>query len=123
MSFRPYQSTTLPDGFRYPAELAAISDGVDLYPWVLIDPESAVGQLTWKVRESDGRNLVPFASVEDDRKDIACFDGDDPSGNPEVLILVVDDSGRRYSFPDFAAWKMAAVTDADIWRREYGALR
>ena len=123
MPFRPYQLKTLPSEFRYPAELATVADGDDLYPWVFIDPESAVGQLAWKVRQSDGRNLVPFASAEDDRKDIACFDGDDASGNPAVLMLVVDGSGRQYSFPDFAAWKTAAADDADAWRREYGALR
>lgn len=38
-------------------------------------------------------------------------------------MLVVDGSGRQYSFPDFAAWKTAAADDADAWRREYGALR
>jgi len=109
MPFCPYEPKTLPKGFRYPGGLTAMAEGAGLYPWVFIDPASAVGQLAWKVRKSDGRNLVPFASVEDDRKDIACFDGDDPSGNPEVLILVVDGSGRQYSFPDFAAWRTAAA--------------
>jgi hypothetical protein len=123
MPFRPYQPNLLPKAFRYPAELATGTDGDDLYPWVFIDPESAVGQLAWKVRQSDGRNLVPFASVEDDRKDIACFNGDDSSGNPAVLMLIVDGSGRQYSFPDFSAWKTAAAEDADAWRSEYGALR
>jgi hypothetical protein len=103
--------------------LSAASEDADLYPWVFIDPASAVGQLAWKVRKSDGRNLVPFASVGDDRKDIACFDGDDLSGNPEVLILVVDGSRRQYSFSDFAAWRTAAAEDADAWRRAHGSLR
>ncbi|MGE0348939.1 hypothetical protein [Hydrogenophaga sp.] len=123
MSFRPYQTKVLPREFRYPAELAVATDGDDLYPWVFIDPESAVGQLAWKVRTSDGRNLVPFASVEDDRKDIACFDGDDTSGSPAVLMLVVDGSGRQYSFKNFAAWMKAAADDAYAWRRDFGALR
>ena len=123
MPFRPYELKTLPKGFQYPDQLTPASEDTELYPWVFIDPASAVGQLAWKVRRSDGRNLVPFASVEEDRKDIACFDGDDLSGNPAVLILVVDGSGRQYSFSDFSAWKCAAEEDAAAWRRDYGSLR
>jgi hypothetical protein len=50
--------------------------------------------------------------VDDGRGDIACFDGDDRSGNPLVLMLVLDETGRHYTFSDFDHWMSAAVADA-----------
>lgn len=64
------------------------------------------------MRNYDERNLIPFAKVDDGRGDVACFDGDDSSGDPAVLMLVLDESGRMYSYPDFATWMEAATLDA-----------
>lgn len=119
VQFRPYTSDQLPLGFTYPAALLALvnqPDVPDLNPWQFIDATSKVGQLAYAVRQSDGRNLIPFASVEDDRKDIACFDGDDTTGSPAVLMLVVDGSGRSYAYADFAAWLETARLEAARWR-------
>lgn len=69
----------------------------------------------FSVRRHDGRNLIPFAKVDDGRGDVACFDGDDSTGNPQVLMLVLDESGRSYSFADFEAWLAAAEADALAW--------
>ena len=116
--FYVYSSAQLPDGFQYPAallELAAGAGQLDIYPWLFIDAPSKVGELSYAVRQTDGRNLVPFASIEDDRKDIACFDGNDTTGNPAVLMLILDDSGRSYAYADFANWLKAAQTDAARW--------
>lgn len=55
---------------------------------------------------------MPFAKVDDGRGDIACFDGEDTSGNPEVLMLVLDESGRHYGFKDFDEWLASAIRDA-----------
>jgi hypothetical protein len=117
--FHVYSNAQLPDGFQYPAallELAAGAGQLNIYPWLFIDAPSQVGELSYAVRQMDGRNLVPFASVEDDRKDIACFDGNDTSGNPAVLMLILDDSGRSYSYTDFADWFKAAQVDAARWQ-------
>ena len=117
--FRLYAGGQLPSDFEYPAKLVSFASGLeypDVYPWLFIDAPTKVGELSYKVRQSDGRNLIPFASVEDDRKDIACFDGDDTTGNPAVLMLILDDSGRSYSYANFDEWLEAAQADAERWR-------
>lgn len=115
-AFAPYPAAKLPNGFRYPEEIANFADpeaALKLYPWWFVDAASEAGGLFWNIRTHDGRNLVPFAKVDDGRGDIACFDGDDHSGNPAVLIQVLDDSGRTYRFESFTAWLTAAKADAE----------
>lgn len=114
-TFSPYAPDVLPTAFRYPTAYSQLSKAgglPNLGPWWFIDANSKAGELAWSVRNHDGRNLVPFAKVDDGRDDVACFDGDDSSGNPAVLMLVLDESGRIYSYPDFATWMGAAVVDA-----------
>ena len=113
-AFAPYPAATLPNGFRYPPEIAHFVDpetAAQLYPWWFLDADSEAGELFWSIRTHDGRNLVPFAKVDDGRGDVACFNGDDHSGNPAVLMQVLDDSGRTYSFENFAAWLVAAKSE------------
>ena len=107
-AFSLYSPDQLPSGFRYPPEFQRIGDTGEhpsLGSWWFVDARSEAGKLFYSVRNHDGRNLVPFAKVDDD---IACFDGDDISGDPAVLMLVLDGSGRRYSFKNFADWLDAA---------------
>lgn len=118
MTFSTYAQQKLPGGFKYPPRLLKFAAGeevAELFPWVFIEANGQVGALAYEVRNADGRNLVPFASVEDDRKDIACFDGNDTSGDPPVLMLVLDDSGRSYSYANFEEWLKAAQEDAQRW--------
>jgi len=115
-AFRLYSPDVLPLGFRYPAMLERFANtGLHpaIYPWWFVDAASEAGALFFDSRQHDGRNLIPFAKVDDGRGDIACFDGGDSSGNPEVLMLILDDSGRGYSFRDFDAWLAAAIRDAN----------
>lgn len=114
-AFHLYPQDKLPGGFLYPAAFegfARTGDYPAIYPWWFVNAASEAGELFYSIRRHDGRNLVPFAKVDDDRDDIACFDGDDSSGNPEVLMLILDDSGRHYSFKDFEDWLSAARRDA-----------
>jgi hypothetical protein len=113
--FELYAADQLPPGFSYPQEIrdfAATGEHPDFGPWWFIDANSKAGKLAYSVRQHDGRNLIPFAKVDDGRGDVACFDGDDKSGDPKVHMLVLDDSGRSYSFANFSAWKVAALKDA-----------
>lgn len=113
--FELYARELLPPGFSYPTEIqnfASTGEYEDFGPWWFIDAKSKAGELAYSVRNFDGRNLVPFAKVDDGRGDVACFDGDDSSGNPKILMLVLDDSGRLYSFKNFSEWKVAALKDA-----------
>ena len=113
--FQLYATDTLPPGFEYPSKLQefAVSGHYPaIVPWWFVDADSKAGKLFYSIRQHDGRNLVPFAKVDDGRGDIACFDGDDSSGNPHVLMLVLDESGRSYSYADFDHWLQAALQDA-----------
>jgi hypothetical protein len=94
--------------------LAASGEYPEIYPWWFIDADSDAGRLAWSVRQHDGRNLVPFAKVDDGRGDVACFDAD--RDDAAVHMLVLDESGRRYSYPSFAAWLRAAQADAAKYR-------
>lgn len=117
-SFRLYEAKQLPRAFRYPDALVSFAAGgehPEIFPWVFIDAPSAVGKLAYEVRKQDDRDLVPFASVEDDRKDIACFDARDSTGSGPVLMLVVDGSGRSYSYGSFGEWLATAQEDAARW--------
>lgn len=109
--FHLYSIDELPCGFRYPdglLQIAATGEHPEIYPWWFVDANSKAGRLFYSTRQSDGRNLIPFAKVDDDRDDIACFDGDDTTGNPAVLMLVPEDSDRSYSYADFDDWLRAA---------------
>lgn len=114
-TFQLYSDNLLPKGFLYPQQLRVISESGThprIAPWWFVDAASEAGELFYSIREHDGRNLIPFAKVDDGRGDIACLDGDDTSGNPRVLMLVLDESGRAYSFRDFDDWMSAAQLDA-----------
>lgn len=109
-TFALYDKSILPPGFRYPDAIQAIAKGsgtLSAGPWWFVDAASDAGKLFYSIRNHDGRNLVPFAKMDDD---IACFDGDDRTGNPAVLALVLDDSDRAYGFKDFASWLIVACS-------------
>lgn len=114
-TFQVYRADQLPSGFAYPEKFLCIARSgayPPIYPWWFVDAVSEAGELFFSNRQHDGRNLIPFAKVDDGRDDIACFDGDDQSGNPNVLMLILDESGRAYSFKDFDEWMNAALADA-----------
>lgn len=113
--FQLYTTELLPSGFEYPSKLQgfAVSGKYPaIAPWWFVDANSKAGKLFYSIRQHDGRNLIPFAKVDDSRGDVACFDGDDFSGNPRVLMLVLDESGRSYSYESFDQWLLAALQDA-----------
>ncbi|WP_157215926.1 SMI1/KNR4 family protein [Flavisphingomonas formosensis] len=114
-AFKLYESDQLPTGFIYPKRLKHISESGDypnIAPWWFIDAISNAGRLVYTIRKHDGRNLVPFAKIDDGSGDIACLDGDDKGGNPAVLMLILDDSGRRYSYKDFEDWINSAISES-----------
>lgn len=110
-----YSPQQLPVGFIYPqafVEMAASGSLPEIYPYWFIDASTEAGKDFFDLRQADGRNLIPFAKVDADLNDIACFDGDDTSGNPAVLMLVLDESGRSYSYKDFEEWLVSAKSYA-----------
>ena len=113
--FKPYPRDLLPRGFRYPQRylnFAETGEYPAIYPWWFIDAESEVGRLAYEVGRLENAMLVPFAKIDDSAGDIACFDGNDSTGNPRIIMLITDGSGRAYSFNDFDDWLSAATRDA-----------
>ena len=113
--FTSYALDELPEGFVYPEKYLSFSESGEyphIYPWWFVDAQSDAGKLFYLLRKRDGRNLVPFAKVDDGRDDIACFDGDNRTGNPAILMQINDGSGREYSFKDFDDWLSQAQIDA-----------
>jgi len=113
--FELYPRDWLPHGFEYPKmlqEFAATGVYPVITPWWFVDANTKAGKLCASVARGFGRTLVPFSKVDDDRDDVACFDGGDTSGDPKVLMLVLDDSGRKYGYANFDAWLEAALMDA-----------
>lgn len=114
-SFQLYADEILPAGFHYPEVLRNLAKSgtyPDICPWFFDSANTEGGKLGFALRLSDGRNLIPFAHCSDDDNDTACFDGDDASGNPRILIKnsfdKFDYPGRRYAYADFDEWFQAA---------------
>ncbi|MGO4280124.1 SMI1/KNR4 family protein [Cupriavidus sp. RAF20_2] len=113
-SFLLYPPDLLPEGFLYPRELVEIAAGARFTPvgqWWFIDANSKAGRLAYEIRTRGGRNLVPFAKVDDGRGDVACFDGNDRSGDPPVLMLVLDDSERSCRYANFREWRLTEMQE------------
>lgn len=115
-----YAKTDLPDDFKYPdAYIDIMSLGVipDLEPWSFICEfkESASFWMSEMKKQYPTRKLVPFAKLNYS-DDIACFDGEDISGDPIVYYVHAFASAgwedRGYT-DSFAEWlKMARLESA-----------
>ncbi|WP_052691861.1 SMI1/KNR4 family protein [Teredinibacter purpureus] len=109
-----YNPDQLPAGFKYPEAFKADTFADNgLFPWVGIDCDSKVGQMLLGLVKEAGNNLIPFASLELGDGDAACFDGNDVSGDPSVIMLILDGSSRAYGFSDFNEWLIKAKQDAN----------
>ncbi len=118
-----YPDESLPEGFRYPERFLDMVGKVDTrwyYPWYFTPPNSdAFNDMIEFLARQLNRNLVPFASLELGDGDVACFDGSDTSGNPAVIIAILDGSGRSYGFRDFDHWEAEAWEEAQSWDRAW----
>lgn len=96
----------LPDGFTYPLEFlkTAKRQLAAPEPWLFINAASAIGKALYSLAQSEGRNLVPFASFENGDGDVACFDGSSTTVTPKVIMLILDESGRSYGFSNYSHW-------------------
>jgi hypothetical protein len=148
MNFVTLSPERLPKGFRFPKALydfCSANPPIDLYPWYVFDDQAIVD--TWHdiVREwYPTRNLIPFARNDILGDDIACFDGDDASGEPKVYFLHTfasagwEDRGEVAGFaewvkhvePDHAAYLVqkaedeaydAKLAEAEAVKKDVGA--
>lgn len=106
-----YTQNELPEDFKYPVAYTEIMDMdiiPDLEPWSFIC-EFQESSSFW-MREMKGkypdRKLVPLAKVNYS-DDIACFDGEDTSGDPKIYYI--------HAFAS-AGWEDRGYTDNfDEW--------
>ncbi|AOE41771.1 SMI1/KNR4 family protein [Pantoea agglomerans] len=115
-----YAKTDLPDDFKYPdayIDIMSLEVIPDLEPWSFICEfkESASFWMSEMKKQYPTRKLVPFAKLNYS-DDIACFDGEDISGDPKVYYVHAFASAgwedRGYT-DSFAEWlKMARLESA-----------
>lgn len=110
-----YENEFLPNEFVYPKDyinLVKNNSEMDLSPWWLLGAEPEFAMLCYNVindKVGGEKFLIPFAKSDVD-DDIACFDGDDVSGNPRIYFDIGEESMRginwdeRYSIPNFNTW-------------------
>lgn len=109
--FHTYSAAQLPADFKYPRKYLDFAKSIDLpndFAWWFDDAGTEGGELSWRLRQSydawiglEGRNLIPFAQLNDDA---AFFDGDDLSGDPRVVVIDLGNKERVYELPNFDAW-------------------
>lgn len=115
-----YAKTELTDDFKYPdtyIDIMSLEIIPDLEPWSFICEfkGSASFWMSEMKKQYPTRKLVPFAKLNYS-DDIACFDGEDISGDPKVYYVHAFASAgwedRGYT-DSFAEWlKMARLESA-----------
>ncbi len=86
-----YSKEILPSGFIYPSsflEIFSKKEVPDLDPWwFLYEFEELSKEWFFLIKKQyPTRKLIPFAKASNN-DDIACFDGDDNSGDPKIFII------------------------------------
>jgi hypothetical protein len=116
----PHSPAQLPSGFKYPPEyLTSLKGASDtaLVPWEFEDSATDAGQLLLGIALRHTPPLVPFARLDAYGGDVdfACFDASDTTGDPAVIMLVLDGSDRAWSYANFEVWLERAKIDASDW--------
>lgn len=130
-----YETPLLPEGFRLPAaylSLARLGQPMDLDPWQLMFSSMPLA-LTYygaMLQRYPDKPLVPFALVNDESglyNDgyvvLACFDGDDQTGDPMVYfhdysIRSYPDWPERYSLRNFDEWMSMATAESEQYKAD-----
>ncbi|MGE8176045.1 hypothetical protein [Pseudomonas fluorescens] len=95
---------------------------IDLEPWWFIAYDEGDVNSWYKIlkRLYPTRELIPFAKFNAS-DDIACFDGKDSTGNPEVLIIhAFASEGWEHhgTVADFDEWLKTAIETKKEWDEE-----
>ncbi len=110
--------------FEYPTsylQYVASCSGDELAPWHFICEKRTVDFYINILRnEYPDKLLVPFARLEESANgDLACFDGDDLSGDPKIYFHVFCYQGnlpiweQRHYLKSFDDWLIEAKDDAE----------
>ena len=122
-SMSPGHPFPLPSGFRFPESylrLAREPKFPNVTPWWFLIEDPDIAMMAYRTINESRRSrklLLPFAKNDDESGDVACFDGEDTSGEPRVYFAVGTGDMRdvdwisRYFIPTFAAWLDTAAAD------------
>lgn len=120
----------LPTGFRYPDEYLLLGKQPvlpDLYPWRFLgETPTEIEDFIKAMRGIyTDKLLIPFARFEDSANgDLACFDGDDKSGNPKIYFHVygyqktIPSWDKRYHLENFSEWLRVAGQESARYKAE-----
>lgn len=117
-----FKSKNLPDWFQLPEQYIKLlesgnfRDGdFDFGPsWQLLYGQFIASRFEGVKKRFPSLNLYPFARRMDD-DDIACFDLDEPSSPPKVVIIHDFASPgweQRGTFENYEAWREAAESES-----------
>lgn len=119
-----FEDVFIPDKFLFPKSyLEFIQSGFpDLTPWWFIVEEPEKAKMLYQTineYKQSNKLLIPFAKIDDSTGDIACFDGEDTTGNPKIFFAVGSENSmsnvdweKRYFVEDFNTWLKIAKRDA-----------
>lgn len=123
-------SEELPESFKYPKAYLDIVDNQNSHyitPWRFIGdtPTEIPFFISLLHDKYNGKTLIPFARCEDSANgDLACFDGDDLSGDPRVFFHVfnyqgeIPDWDNRYHLKNFLEWLKEAYEDHETYQSD-----
>ena len=113
------QDFVYPKGF---INTTSITPPIDIEPWWFITFEEGDFNSWYHTLKKlyPKRKLIPFAKFNAN-DDIACFDGNDNSGNPKVLIIhayASEDWEHHGSYNDFNEWLNKAIKTHQEWEED-----
>lgn len=119
-AFNPYPQEMLPNGFQYPASYLELSkdtsvikwDSEYMFPWWFDDCQEDLAEIMNIYQELTAlNNLIPFARNGDWA---ACFNANDTSGNPQVIVVDLGSPKYISYCKDFDEWLKTAEENG--WR-------
>lgn len=130
-----YDSPILPTEFRFPKDyldLAHRPDIPDLEPWefLFLNMPSSLNYYGAMLQKYPDKPLIPFAIIDDKSGlynggyvVLACFDGDDNSGDPKVYFHDYSNPKRvdwadRHALPNFSEWLRVAGEESARYKLE-----
>ena len=107
----------LPSEFTFPENYESALNTVsrdEISPWWFVANEPDKAKMFFEiinVEMKSSKTLIPFAKIDEESGDMACFDGDDHGGNPRVYFSAGSeqthenvDWDSRYHLESFDAW-------------------
>lgn len=135
-NFSLYDQNILPVGFKFPEKYTVLMSEnfeEDIEPWRFLrrSDDITLSHYASMCEKYVNKKLIPFAIAvdlsgyyNDGYVVLACFDGDDPSGNSKIYFhdygppIKEIDWSKRYSLDGFDAWLEFARAESAHYKEE-----